>query len=89
LSVYIKLGAEGSPVDRVEKSDVRPVFRRLAGGVGIVCLALAALLAFVPIGGDVRAADTRGASYACAVLGIIMTGIGLTGLWPWWGRRQP
>jgi len=77
-------------VDRVEKSDVRPVFRRLAGGVGIVCLALAALFAFVPLGGNVPAgADARPAIYACSALGIIMSGIGLTGLWPSWGRRKP
>jgi hypothetical protein len=66
------------------KPDARPLFRRLAAAVAVVCFVLAAVFRFA-----VGEADTRLVTLACLAVGVIMLGISMTGSWPWWGRRKP
>jgi hypothetical protein len=70
-------------VNEDRNRDARPFFRRLAGGVAVVCFILAAIFGLAPIEGDLRAAV-----YSCLAVGVIMAGIALTGNWPWWGSKS-
>ena len=69
--------------DDLPKPDARPLFRRLAGGVSVVCFILAAIFAFAPIEPDARAAV-----YPCVFVGVVMVVIALTCSWPLRGRGK-
>ena len=56
--------------------DARPVFRKLALGVAVVCFALGGVFGFV-------ADESRWLAVGgCLVVGAMMAVIGVTGYWP-------
>lgn len=59
-----------------EKPPVRPAFRKLAGGVAVVCFILAAVL------GIARSEDGLFAPGVCLFVGAVMAVIAVTGSWP-------
>ena len=56
--------------------DARPVFRRLAVGVAVVCFVLAGVFGFVADEGRWLAVGV------CLAVGVMMAVIGVTGYWP-------
>jgi peptidoglycan/LPS O-acetylase OafA/YrhL len=61
--------------------DARPVFRRLAVGVAVVCFALAGVFGFVADENKLFAVGV------CLAVGAMMAVIGVTGYWP--PRKKP
>jgi hypothetical protein len=55
--------------DEPPKPGARPLFRRVAGGVAVVCFVLAAVFSFAPIAGDMRLVVS-----GCVAMGVVMAG---------------
>lgn len=59
-----------------DRAKARPIFRKLALGMAIVCLVLGALIAVAPVENNTFTSGT------CLFVGFVMLTIGRTGLWP-------
>ena len=64
--------------NHAEKRPARPLFRKLALGVGMVCF----LLAFVFQFGPVPKEDKLLPALICLFVGVVMVTISQTGFWP-------
>jgi hypothetical protein len=60
----------------VGKPPARPLFRKLALGVAVVCFALAAVTGLTGEG------DGLFGPLVCLAVGFVMAAIGVTGYWP-------
>jgi hypothetical protein len=59
-----------------ERPPARPLFRKLALGMAVVCVLLAAVFGFAPV------EDRLLGVGICLFLGFVMFTIGRTGFWP-------
>lgn len=59
-----------------ERVKARPIFRRLALGMAVVCVVLGAVIGFA------RVEDDLFTCRICLFVGFVMWTIGRTGLWP-------
>jgi hypothetical protein len=62
--------------DTGDRPKARPIFRKLALGMAVVCFVLGALFAVAP------GVDKLYPVVACLFLGFVMLTIARTGLWP-------
>jgi len=67
-----------------ESTDARPIFRQLAGLMGIVCLICALLFSGA---GKLIGVDQQMITVGvCSFVGVVMLSIYSTGKWPWWRK---